>query len=84
MPFLIIIYQFIDQIMFIANSPEHYLQYLSIIDQNDQHYYIHCNTGRCSQRSDLLTVKHKNLCKTEIYTILIMANVDYMYYFHSV
>lgn len=39
MPFLIIIYQFIDQIMFIANSPEHYLQYLSIIDQNDQHYY---------------------------------------------
>lgn len=57
MPFHIIIYQFIDQIMFFANSPEHYLQYLSIIDQNDQHYYIHCNTGRCSQRSDLLTVK---------------------------
>lgn len=25
MPFHIIIYQFIDQIMFIANSPEHYL-----------------------------------------------------------
>lgn len=41
MPFLIIIYQFIDQIMFIVDSPEHNLQYLSIIDQNGQHYYMY-------------------------------------------
>lgn len=40
MPFLIIIYQFIDQIMFIADSPEHNQQSLSIINQNGQHYYI--------------------------------------------
>lgn len=41
MPFLIIIYQFIDQIMFIADSPEHNQQSLSIIDQNGQHYYMY-------------------------------------------
>lgn len=51
MPFLIIIYQFIDQIMFIVDSPEHNLQYLSIIDQNGQHYYMyivaHADVHRC-------------------------------------
>lgn len=40
MPFLIIIYQFIDQIMFNADSSEHNQQSLSIINQNGQHYYI--------------------------------------------
>lgn len=72
MPFLIIIYQFIDQIMFIANSPEHYLQYLSIVDQNGQHYYIQCSTCRCSQRSDLLTFK---CIRTSVYQMQIICTI---------